>query len=56
MSTVICYSRTGNVHLLHDGFEALTLGGGGEGYYGATLRNLLSLAMLDEIRAAVGLA
>lgn len=44
-----------NIHLLHSGWEHLKFSGGDEAWYGATLRNLLSVAMLEQIRQSLGL-
>lgn len=39
-----------NVHLANSGFQNLTFATGHEAYYGSSLRNLLTLCMLDELR------
>lgn len=43
------------VHLLHSGFENLKFDTGHDAWYGATLRNLLSIRMLDELRRVLSM-
>lgn len=41
------------VHMAHSGYRHLKFSGGDEARYGLTLRNLLSVKMLDELRLAL---
>lgn len=44
-----------DVHMAHSGFRELKYDTGHESWYGVSLRNLLSLRMLEEIRSTLGM-
>ena len=44
-----------DVHMAHSGFRYLKYDTGHESWYGVSLRNLLALRMLDEIRSTLGM-
>lgn len=44
-----------DVHMAHSGFRQLKFDTGHESWYGVSLRNLLALRMLDEIRTTLGM-